>query len=60
MEALRDDGPVPPPRQPAGPVVIWNLIRTRYSASSRHEGIPKTIRTVPWTRRNDCAGAIGS
>ena len=27
MEALRDAGPVPPPRKPAGPVVIWNLIR---------------------------------
>jgi heme d1 biosynthesis radical SAM protein NirJ len=35
MEALRDAGPVPPPRKPAGPVVIWNLIR-RCNLNCRH------------------------
>ncbi|MEM5274751.1 heme d1 biosynthesis radical SAM protein NirJ [Cupriavidus taiwanensis] len=35
MEALRDDGPLPPPRQAAGPVVIWNLIR-RCNLNCRH------------------------
>ncbi|SPA43560.1 nitrite reductase heme d1 biosynthesis protein [Cupriavidus taiwanensis] len=35
MEALRDDGPLPPPRPPAGPVVIWNLIR-RCNLNCRH------------------------
>ena len=35
MEALRDNGPVPPPRQAAGPVVIWNLIR-RCNLNCRH------------------------
>ncbi|SOZ61682.1 nitrite reductase heme d1 biosynthesis protein [Cupriavidus taiwanensis] len=35
MEALRDNGPLPPPRQPAGPVVIWNLIR-RCNLNCRH------------------------
>ncbi|PZX33856.1 nitrite reductase heme d1 biosynthesis protein [Cupriavidus phytorum] len=35
MEALRDDGPLPPPRQPVGPVVIWNLIR-RCNLNCRH------------------------
>ncbi|WP_439686582.1 heme d1 biosynthesis radical SAM protein NirJ [Cupriavidus oxalaticus] len=35
MEALRDAGPVPPARQAAGPVVIWNLIR-RCNLNCRH------------------------
>lgn len=35
MEALRDGGPVPAPRKPAGPVVIWNLIR-RCNLNCKH------------------------
>ncbi|WP_454762788.1 heme d1 biosynthesis radical SAM protein NirJ [Cupriavidus campinensis] len=35
MEALRDGGPVPAPRQPPGPVVIWNLVR-RCNLNCRH------------------------
>jgi len=35
MEALRDGGPVPPARRPAGPVVIWNLIR-RCNLNCKH------------------------
>ncbi|WP_059411407.1 heme d1 biosynthesis radical SAM protein NirJ [Cupriavidus basilensis] len=35
MEALRDGGPVPAPRPPAGPVVIWNLVR-RCNLNCRH------------------------
>ncbi len=35
MEALRDGGPVPVPRKPAGPVVIWNLIR-RCNLNCKH------------------------
>ncbi len=35
MEALRDGGPVPPARKPAGPVVIWNLVR-RCNLNCRH------------------------
>lgn len=35
MEALRDGGPVPASRKPAGPVVIWNLIR-RCNLNCKH------------------------
>ncbi|MCL2657626.1 MAG: heme d1 biosynthesis radical SAM protein NirJ [Betaproteobacteria bacterium] len=35
MEALRDGGPVPVPRKPPGPVVIWNLIR-RCNLNCKH------------------------
>ncbi|TPQ41693.1 heme d1 biosynthesis radical SAM protein NirJ [Cupriavidus pinatubonensis] len=35
MEALRDGGPLPAPRKPAGPVVIWNLIR-RCNLNCKH------------------------
>ncbi|KWR89584.1 heme d1 biosynthesis radical SAM protein NirJ [Cupriavidus sp. IDO] len=35
MEALRHAGPVPPPRRPAGPVVIWNLVR-RCNLNCKH------------------------
>ncbi len=35
MEALRDGGPVPSARKPAGPVVIWNLVR-RCNLNCRH------------------------
>ncbi|SDC74061.1 heme d1 biosynthesis radical SAM protein NirJ [Cupriavidus sp. YR651] len=35
LEALRDGGPVPSARKPAGPVVIWNLVR-RCNLNCRH------------------------
>ncbi len=35
MEALRDGGPVLPARRPAGPVVIWNLVR-RCNLNCKH------------------------
>lgn len=35
MEALRDGGPVAPPRRASGPVVIWNLVR-RCNLNCKH------------------------
>lgn len=35
MKSLLDPAPVPPPRQPPGPVVIWNLIR-RCNLTCKH------------------------